>query len=119
MILEVSDFAKLRGAVQAAKTMKGFLAIAKRKSKSKIDLPGWRNWEMRLRKEGVSQIRRPCDIVCQPVDHIGERTHSWDARVPVLFFRRVRQGLLLQIRVLLHPLLKLMISSGQVDATRV
>jgi hypothetical protein len=60
-----------------------------------------------LSEEGVSEIVRPLNVVAEPLDHVGEGGHRLDGGVPRLPGDRVREGLVLEIRVLRHPLLKL------------
>jgi hypothetical protein len=60
-----------------------------------------------LRQESIAQVRRPLNLIGQPFSHIGQRSKCLDARVPVLFFRRIHQRLAFEVFVLSQPLLKL------------
>ena len=60
-----------------------------------------------LGEEGVAEVRRPLDVVREPLHHVGNRRHRLDGRVPRLLGDRVGQRLVLQLRVLRQPLLEL------------
>ncbi len=60
-----------------------------------------------LVEEGVPEIRRPLDVVAEPLDDVGNRRHRLDARVPGLLGDRVGERLVLQVLVLREPLLEL------------
>jgi Zn-dependent peptidase ImmA (M78 family) len=60
-----------------------------------------------LRKECVSQIRRPLDIAGHALHHVRKRHQSLDTWVPRLLCHRICQRFAGQILVPIHPLLKL------------
>ena len=60
-----------------------------------------------LREEGVPEVGRPLDVVREPLHDLGKCRHRLDARVPGLLGDGVRERLVLQVRVLRHPLLEL------------
>ena len=60
-----------------------------------------------LGEEGVAEVGRPLDVVGEPLHGVGEGGHRLDGRVPRLLGDGVRERLVLQVRVLRHPLLEL------------
>jgi hypothetical protein len=60
-----------------------------------------------LRQESITQIRGPLDILREPIDQVGKGSQALYARVPVLLFHGIHQGLVFQSFVLFQPLLKL------------
>ena len=60
-----------------------------------------------LVEEGVPELRRPLDVVREPLHDVGNRRHRLDARVPGLLRDRVGERLVLQVLVLREPLLEL------------
>ena len=60
-----------------------------------------------LVEEGVPEVRRPLDVVTEPLDDVGQRRHRLDGRVPGLLGDRVHERLVLQVLVLREPLLEL------------
>jgi hypothetical protein len=60
-----------------------------------------------LREKSIAQIGRPLDVACQPLDDVWSRGQGLDASVPWLLGHSVRQCLVFQIFVSIHPLLKL------------
>jgi hypothetical protein len=60
-----------------------------------------------LRKEGITQIGRPLNVVTQPFDNIGQSRESLNTRIPGLFSHCVGQRFVFQRAVFRQPLLKL------------
>ncbi len=60
-----------------------------------------------LVEEGIPKLRRPLDVVREPLDDLGNRRHRLDARVPRLLRDRVGERLVFQILVLGEPLVQL------------
>ena len=60
-----------------------------------------------LVEEGVPELRRPLDVVGEPLHDIGNRRHRLDGRVPGLLRDGVRERLVLELLVLREPLLEL------------
>src|SRR5580704_12648233 len=60
-----------------------------------------------LRQESVTQIGRPLDVVCQPLEGVWNHRHSLDAWVPGLLFHGIDERLVLQSVVFRQPLLEL------------
>jgi hypothetical protein len=60
-----------------------------------------------LREKRVSQIGRPLDVACQSLNDVWSNGQGLDAGIPRLLGHSVRQCLVLQIFVSIHPLLKL------------
>jgi hypothetical protein len=60
-----------------------------------------------LREKCISQVRGPLDIASHPLHHIWKCGHCLNAWIPRLLCHSVRQGLVLQVLVIHHPLIQL------------
>jgi hypothetical protein len=60
-----------------------------------------------LRQKGVPEIRRPLNVTREHFHDIREWGQTLNARVPWLFGHGVSERLILQTRILSHPLLEL------------
>jgi hypothetical protein len=60
-----------------------------------------------LRQKCIPQIRRPLNVVCQTLYHVGQSGHGLYAWIPRLLRDSIGEFFVLQILVLLEPLLEL------------
>jgi len=60
-----------------------------------------------LREKRIAKICGPLNVVSQPLDHVRQRRHGLNARVPRLLRHRIHQRFVLQVLVALQPLLEL------------
>jgi hypothetical protein len=60
-----------------------------------------------LRKECVSQVRRPLDIASHSLDDVRKCYQRLHTRIPWLLGHSIRKGFVLQVLVIRVPLLKL------------